>query len=234
VAVQRSATLGSQDGRRACNNRHRADGEWAAARQKPRGAPVRGRLTARDEGGDRALPLRRFPEKPFCDGTHRTNGFSSAAPGDGADDRRVDYVGRVITIHDNRALCAHAGVCTSALPACGARSARRGSTRTARASRQSSRRCAVVHPERSATRSRASSNRDLSQAPAILASANGPDYVAGGIELAGASFAAPHASTTRSAGAATRSGSRSATGRTGPSALPPRDPAIPDHGLKWS
>jgi uncharacterized Fe-S cluster protein YjdI len=117
VAVQRSATLGSQDGRRACNDRHRADREWAAARQKPRGAPVRGRLTARDEGGDRALPLRRFPEKPFCDGTHRTNGFSSAAPGDGADDRRVDYVGRVITIHDNRALCAHAGVCTSALPA---------------------------------------------------------------------------------------------------------------------
>jgi len=56
-------------------------------------------------------------DKPFCDGTHRTNGFSSARrrpPGVG---RTIDYPGLSITIHDNRAVCAHAGYCFEGLPA---------------------------------------------------------------------------------------------------------------------
>ena len=55
--------------------------------------------------------------KPFCDGTHKRNGFSSARLSDGSAERRDDYRGRRITIHDNRALCAHAGHCTEGLPA---------------------------------------------------------------------------------------------------------------------
>lgn len=55
--------------------------------------------------------------KPFCDGTHAKNGFSSAKLDDGASDKRENYVGQNITIHDNRGICAHAGRCTDGLAA---------------------------------------------------------------------------------------------------------------------
>ena len=55
--------------------------------------------------------------KPFCVGLHSTIGFSDRKETDGHLDRRVDYVGREITIHDNRGICAHTGFCTSGLPA---------------------------------------------------------------------------------------------------------------------
>jgi CDGSH-type Zn-finger protein len=53
--------------------------------------------------------------KPFCDGTHGTIGFSDRKLTDGAEDRRVAYRGKRITIFDNRAICAHAGFCTDGL-----------------------------------------------------------------------------------------------------------------------
>ena len=53
--------------------------------------------------------------KPFCDGTHGKNGFTDRKRTDGALDKRTDYVGKKITIHDNRGLCAHAGYCTDNL-----------------------------------------------------------------------------------------------------------------------
>src|SRR5215213_11149396 len=53
--------------------------------------------------------------KPFCDGTHSSNGFSSANTADPALNQRKAHVGERITIFDNRALCAHAGVCTDNL-----------------------------------------------------------------------------------------------------------------------
>ena len=55
--------------------------------------------------------------KPFCDGTHAKNDFK----GDEAADRgpiraREDvYEGRGVTIHDDRSVCAHAGLCTDNL-----------------------------------------------------------------------------------------------------------------------
>ena len=55
--------------------------------------------------------------KPFCDGSHAKNGFSGKRLSDGSQDSRDTYVGKAITIHDNRALCAHAGVCTDRLAA---------------------------------------------------------------------------------------------------------------------
>ena len=53
--------------------------------------------------------------KPFCDGSHRTNGFSDAKAPDRLADKRDDYLAESITIHDNRAICAHAGRCTDGL-----------------------------------------------------------------------------------------------------------------------
>ena len=55
--------------------------------------------------------------KPFCDGTHRNNGFSGAKLADGSADKQDSYRGQKITIHDNRAICAHAGHCTDGLAA---------------------------------------------------------------------------------------------------------------------
>lgn len=53
--------------------------------------------------------------KPFCDGTHKQTGFSSAKLEDRVKDKRDDFVGREVTIHDNRGVCAHAGFCTDRL-----------------------------------------------------------------------------------------------------------------------
>lgn len=53
--------------------------------------------------------------KPFCDGTHGATGFSDKRLSDGAQDRRISYAGKRITIFDNRALCSHAGHCTDSL-----------------------------------------------------------------------------------------------------------------------
>jgi CDGSH-type Zn-finger protein/ferredoxin len=54
--------------------------------------------------------------KPFCDGTHAKIGFSSVNAPRQVENRRVDYVGSRITVHDNRGICAHAGHCTDRLP----------------------------------------------------------------------------------------------------------------------
>lgn len=55
-------------------------------------------------------------KKPFCDGTHASVGFSSAKLDDRRADKLYTYAGSEVTIHDNRGVCAHAGVCTDGLP----------------------------------------------------------------------------------------------------------------------
>lgn len=55
--------------------------------------------------------------KPFCDGTHQRNGFSGARLTSTSHAQRVDYRAPGITIHDDRAICAHAGKCTEGLAA---------------------------------------------------------------------------------------------------------------------
>lgn len=58
----------------------------------------------------------RSTNKPYCDGTHAAIEFNSDRLEDRVADKRVDYVGDAITVHDNRGLCAHAGRCTDGLP----------------------------------------------------------------------------------------------------------------------
>lgn len=53
--------------------------------------------------------------KPFCDGTHKKNGFSSAKLENRVEDKGESYRGKTITIYDNRGICAHAGYCTDGL-----------------------------------------------------------------------------------------------------------------------
>lgn len=53
--------------------------------------------------------------KPFCDGTHATIDLSDEKRTDGALDNRDSYVGKHITVHDNRGICSHASFCADNL-----------------------------------------------------------------------------------------------------------------------
>ena len=53
--------------------------------------------------------------KPFCDGTHKTNGFTSAREISKPLDRERAYRGKSITVHDNRTICSHAAYCVKEL-----------------------------------------------------------------------------------------------------------------------
>ena len=53
--------------------------------------------------------------KPFCDGTHAKVGFSGEKAPDRVPDGRDNYVGKKITVHDNRGICAHSARCTDTL-----------------------------------------------------------------------------------------------------------------------
>ncbi len=55
--------------------------------------------------------------KPYCDGTHARIGFDDSKSDDRLPDEREDYAGPEVTVHDNRAICSHAGYCTEGLPA---------------------------------------------------------------------------------------------------------------------
>ena len=48
--------------------------------------------------------------KPFCDGTHGTNGFSDKKLTDGKLNKRVRYRGKNITIYDNRGIARMPGI----------------------------------------------------------------------------------------------------------------------------
>jgi len=54
--------------------------------------------------------------KPFCDGTHLKVGFTGEKVEGRQPDKIDNYVGKDITIHDNRGVCSHRGYCTDNLP----------------------------------------------------------------------------------------------------------------------
>ncbi len=51
--------------------------------------------------------------KPFCDGTHRNNGFdgTEATPTSSYAERSTAYPGTGVTVHDDRSICQHAAFC---------------------------------------------------------------------------------------------------------------------------
>jgi len=53
--------------------------------------------------------------KPFCDATHVKIKFNSAKKEGRQPDRVDDYIGKGVTIHDNRGVCSHVGYCTDNL-----------------------------------------------------------------------------------------------------------------------
>ena len=121
--------------------------------------------------------------KPFCDGTHKKIGFRGRRETRRQIERRRAYVGREVTITDNRSICAHAGFCTSEL----------------RAVFQSRRKPWITPDEAdveaiAATILKCPSGAlgyeidgipfgDQERAPTIAVSKDGPYYITGGVEL---------------------------------------------------
>lgn len=54
--------------------------------------------------------------KPFCDETHIFTKFNDEKSEDRLKSKRVAYIGKNITINDDRGICSHAGFCTDNLP----------------------------------------------------------------------------------------------------------------------
>ena len=121
--------------------------------------------------------------KPFCDGTHSTIGFSGKKLTDGLRDKRKNYQGKKITIHDNRGICSHAGFCTDHLAAV-----------------FSSKRKPWIDPDGATVEAiievikqcpsgalsysiEDAEHRDQARDPMITVSKDGPYYVTGGLEL---------------------------------------------------
>jgi len=53
--------------------------------------------------------------KPFCDGSHASNGFTDAKDPRRVPDRLDSYPGVTLTVLDNRGTCQHSGLCTDRL-----------------------------------------------------------------------------------------------------------------------
>ena len=53
--------------------------------------------------------------KPFCDGTHRKNGFDGTEGAELVSTSRTTLGGTGLTVTDDRAICAHAGYCGNEL-----------------------------------------------------------------------------------------------------------------------
>lgn len=123
--------------------------------------------------------------KPFCDGTHSRIGFSDAKGTPRAPDRRRNYVGKRITVHDNRGLCAHAGVCTDRLAAV-FRSGQEpwidADAATVDEIIDTIRRCPSGALSYSID---GIEQRDIERLPQVTVTHNGPYAVTGGIELVG-------------------------------------------------
>ncbi|HEX3752212.1 MAG TPA: CDGSH iron-sulfur domain-containing protein, partial [Streptosporangiaceae bacterium] len=55
--------------------------------------------------------------KPFCDGSHASNGFTGDKDPKRVPDHRERYDGEQVTVFDNRGVCQHSGLCTDRLAA---------------------------------------------------------------------------------------------------------------------
>lgn len=127
--------------------------------------------------------------KPFCDGSHLTNGFRSEKSADRTPDKRDDYAGRQIVIHDNRGICAHSGECTSRLATVFRDDDEPWIDADGAQSRQI---IATIQKCPSGALSYSVENvehADQDRPPNLVVSKNGPYCIEGGIELIGSEFA---------------------------------------------
>ncbi len=125
--------------------------------------------------------------KPFCDGTHGPLGFSSenkSSPQ--TPDRRKEYVGKKITIHDNRRLCSHSAECLRNLESV-FRLGERPWINPEGASFES-----IIETVEKCPSGALSYSIDgleyrdqASRKPVVTVGKNGPYYITGGIELVG-------------------------------------------------
>ena len=121
--------------------------------------------------------------KPFCDGTHRKNGFRGRRETRRQIDRRRPYVGREVTIADNRSICAHAGFCTSELRAV-FKSGRKPWITPDEADVEAIASTILKCPSGAlAYEIDGIAFGDQERAPTITVSKDGPYYVTGGVEL---------------------------------------------------
>ncbi len=121
--------------------------------------------------------------KPFCDGTHSKIQFSDKRRTDGSLDKRDSYVGKNITIHDNRGICSHASFCADELEAVF------NADREPWVTSDGSPVQAIIDVIKKCPSGALSysvdgvEHRDQERAPAMTVSKNGPYFVVGGIEL---------------------------------------------------
>jgi CDGSH-type Zn-finger protein len=125
--------------------------------------------------------------KPFCDGTHGKIGFRSddktERPG-----KRKTYVGKGLTVTDDRSICAHAGFCTDNLPAV---FGKRGDSfvQPDGASPAAIRKVVAMCPS-GAILVDEEKRRAKARRPRVTVTKNGPYAITGGVELLGVPFAA--------------------------------------------
>ena len=126
--------------------------------------------------------------KPLCDGTHSTIGFSDRRIADGSKDHRRSYAGKAVTIHDNRGICSHSAHCTDNLAAVFRET---GSPWIDPDGADAAAVIATIEKCPSGALSYSIGGvekRDRDAAPSVTATRNGPYAVTGGIELIGVAF----------------------------------------------
>jgi CDGSH-type Zn-finger protein len=126
--------------------------------------------------------------KPFCDGTHKQIGFEDSRKPDRKKDQRHDYVGKAVTIHDNRGLCAHAGECTDRLSTVWRMKVRPWIDPDGDGADAIIETIGACPSGALSYSLDGGEHRDRDRSPAISLSKNGPYQVTGGIELEETAF----------------------------------------------
>ena len=121
--------------------------------------------------------------KPFCDGTHMKIGFSGAKAEDRVPDKLNSYVGKEITIHDNRGVCAHAGFCTDNSPAVFDVKSEPWISPDADDADKTARTIRLCPSGALSYTKDGVLHKDLDREPVVTVSRNGPYHVVGGVEL---------------------------------------------------
>ena len=131
--------------------------------------------------------------KPFCDNTHVGIGFTSEKkwkPGAGS---MIDHVGERVTIHDNRALCAHVEYCVEDLPNVFDRSKRPWVNPDGASAEEIIALCRKCPSGALSCTVDGVLYRDYAdRPPAVIATREGPYYLEGYVEVPGEPFSQGH------------------------------------------